>query len=65
MPVYDVAMWREAVIIMAERLEIDATTPEQAQQLALRLYKQGHVELDHEEMVGATDLRVEVREMES
>lgn len=65
MPVYDVAVWREAIIIMSERLEIDAPSLEQAQQLAVRLYKQGHVELEHEEMFGATDLRVDAREMES
>lgn len=63
MPLYDVAIWREAVIIMSERLEIDAPSPEQAQQLALRLYEQGHVELYHEEMAWATDPQTNAREV--
>lgn len=63
MPLYDVAVWREAHIIMSERIEIEAATPEQATSLALRLYKQGHLELVDEEMIGATDPHADAREV--
>lgn len=63
MPLYDVAVWREARIIMSERVEIEAATPEEAKRLALRLYEQGHIELDEEEMLGATDPQADAREV--
>ncbi len=63
MPLYDVAVWREARIILSERVEIEAATPEEAKRLALRLYDQGHIELDEEEMLEATDPQADAREV--